>query len=296
MFAKTLILSALFCVAHSAFAANYFVRPVKSPSLNEEQTASINDLLRIAVDKVKGASSIDSESGADAVLEPRVVKLGSAYLLSVKKTRKGQSIFQQEARANSMEDMDTVTMRVVRAVILEKEFQDDTRIGEVTEAQVKQNTRRIETTNQWMFGLGPAWGTNIRTGESGVYWLIGYSWGIDANWALTLGLEGVSIGDSNASFTNFFLGGEYYFTNYNSSPYASFSFGRGTAYADDDNNNFLGLSDDKASGWSGDLGVGMKFFRAHRVNMSVSLKYLYIFDKTSAGNPSATIVYAGLYF
>lgn len=296
MFSRFVILASLLAFTPAAFAETFFLRPLKSEVLTKEDTASVNELMRMAAEGTEGATITQDEKAAEAILEPKVVKLGSTYIVSVSKIRGDKVVFSQQARSSTIEDMDTVANRVMRATINEVDFKADTRVTDVTQDQVSRGTRRIEATRQWYFGFGPASGNNLNTNNSGYFWQLGYSWGIDPHWSINLALEAANLKNTNAYFSNLQLSGDYFFTENSTTPYVTVGFGHGSAAAQQETQNFLDVSDDTASGFTGSVGAGYRFFRTSSVNLGVGAKYTMIFDKTSHGNPSMFTGAVTVYF
>jgi hypothetical protein len=279
----------------SALAEVYFLKTAVNASVPSDQMAAINDLVRMAVSGVSGVRLVGEEVEASAVLDPQVVKIGNAYVLGLTKIRNGQIVFQQQARAASLEDMDTVAVRVARATITERPFKSDTRVSDVTEDQVTRGTRRKETVNQWFIGFGPGRTTHMNSDNNGVYWSFGYTWGMDEHFNLVIGSELLKVRDSNSYIMQAYVGGDYHLSDHSTSPYLSAGLGYGSARAHT-GGGLLAPQTDSASGWVVSGGAGIKFFRASRVNLSLSGRYIMVTEKTSTGLPSATIGAIKLYF
>lgn len=293
-FAFTLVCGLL--ATSLAHAETFFVRPLTSTAVSKDELSSINEIVRLSVNEISGAQVVDSEKQAGAILESKLLKLGSAYVFGMSKIRGGQVVFTQQARSKSIEDMDTVAARVSRAVVNEVKFENDTRVTDVTEDQVKRSSRRIEATRQWSFGLGPGGGMAVNSSKVGTFWHIGYQWGLDANYALSLAYEGVSVKDTSASLGNLQIGLDYVFNDHNASPYISGGFGYGSASAETTNKGFFNSSDDNASGFTLGVGAGYKFFRSSTVNLGVGARYWVVLDTTSQGTPSAWATALTVYF
>ena len=283
---------ALSFIAPAAFAETFFIRPVASSSLPENEQQAVAELVKIAVNGVDGASITEDESKADAVLAPKVVKLGSAYILSISKIKNGQVVNQQQAKAASLEDMDTVAGRVARATITETAVAKDRRVGDVTEDEVTRGKRRIETVNQRFFGFGPARVQNMGTDEIGVYLNLGHSWGINDHFSLTLGGELAFVRKSFLG--NFSLGGEIFLTDRDISPFGIVALGYAVANPNEESAFYV--SADKKDGFSAALGAGVRFFRTSRVNFGLSGRYVHVFAKNSMGSPGGVLGAVTLYY
>ena len=290
-----LILLATLVFSVSSYGDLLYLRPTQSKSLSAEDLSGLDEVIRISAEKITGLTLANDEKQATAVLEPKIAKIGSAYIFSVKKVKNGSLLFQQQARANNLEDMDTVALRVLRSVVTEKDFASDTQVTDVTEDQLTRGTKRIGVSAGWFFGIGPGVAHNLNTSSSGVVGTVGYNFAIHENASLNLGWQHMFV-NSSASFSSLYMGGDYFFNGNNTSPFVSAAFGYGGAVADDGIDSFFHFSKDTASGWSLQGGAGLMFFRAYKMNMSVSARYVHIFDKTSQGQPGIGILNMTFYF
>lgn len=275
-----------------AMAESYYVKPIVSSGLSATDADSVYQLVQAAVSEA-GATLANNEGSADAALEPKVMRLGSSFILSVSKVRHGSIVFSQKAHAATIEDMDTVANRVVRAVIKEKRFETDTKVSDVTEDEKTRGMRRKDVVSQWFLGFGPAYSTNLNTTNMGLNLEVGYSWGIDPQAAIRLQADFGNMSQSDALYTNFNLGVDYFLSENNTSPFVQVDFGYGGVTADDQN---AILSSDRASGFTVGAGLGVRFFRASRVNLGLTLHEAFLLAKTSKGNPGITTLTLAVYF
>jgi len=277
-------------------AQTVFVRPLTGTGIAADELQSVNELVVMGV-RAAGAQTVAQENKAEATIEGKLVKLGTAYVLSLSKVRSGQVVFTEQARAQSIEDMDTVANRLTRAVVRETKFAGEARVTEVTDDEVQRSVKRRQATKQWMFSVGPALNfSNLNASESGVAWGLGFFWGVDPKFDLSLVWRWATSRDKDdeARFSDFSIGLTYLFTEASFSPYVFGEFGYGGAAP----HRPLTQSNvgDDASGFVGALGAGVKFFRTSTVNLSLSLRYAQVFDSIQEGQPGLTSMNLGLHF
>ncbi len=195
--------------------------------------------------------------------------------------------------------MDTVSARLTRAVIEQKSLEDTADVTNITRDEETLNSRRYNATRQWVIGIGPGWSSNLHSDGGGFTFLLGYLWGLDPDYSIKLGMT-LNNGreDDDSSFSDFSIGGEYYFKRSKYSPLVGFSMGYGTGISNDSCtfSLFSGCKEDKANGWIGTVSAGYKMFRTSTVNAAVLGNYSYIFDETTAGNPSLFSILFAVYY
>lgn len=291
-----LILLATLFFTVTSHADLFYLRPTESKSLTASDLTGIDEIIKMSAEKVKNLKIATNENQASMILEPRIAKIGSAYIFSVKKIKNGTVLFQQQARASNLEDMDTVALRVLRAVVNQKDIAADSEVTDVTEDQLTRGSKRIGITAGWFFGIGPGLARNLNTEATGVNATLGYNFAIHENASLNLGWQYIYFNKTSAAFNSLYMGGDYFFTGKNTSPFLSAAFGYGGASAHDGNTSVFHFSKDSASGWNLQAGAGLMFFRAYKMNMSVSARWLQFFDKTSYGPPGLGILNMTFYF
>lgn len=304
--ASALLLSASLLAVSMAEATTIFVQSPTTEGGTDEQSveirSSLRALIKAAVSLEPGYSLASSSTEAEFQLQPRLLKLGSSYIVSVDKTKGDKLTYTAKLKASSAEDIDSVSTRVVRAVLKETKVEDSAQVGDIVESEIHQNTKRIQTTRQWKLGFGPAWGLSMNTDQSGLGFLLGFVWGIDPNFDLdltfrTAGFEKSK--ESGAHFTDFMIGTNYYLTRDRNALYLTGAVGRSWASASiTDSNTLLNTSDDNANGWGARVGVGYKFFRTSTVNLGLEVNYSQLFGETSRskGRPGLTGATLSLYY
>lgn len=283
----------------SSFAASVYVSQ-PSGSLKAEDEVSIRELMKIAADETPGFKVTENAKEADVTINTQVVKLGDSYILNAKKVNKsGTVLFSEKMKAATMEDMDTVTARLGKSVLLEKPVLQTGDVTNVTEAEENQNTRRIEATRQWIFSIGPGWATNLRSKGGGLTFAVGYLWGLDPDFAVNLSWQlHNGKGNDDASYSDFSLGMEYFFSRSKTSPFVGARLGYASAKP---NGNctisfFNSCDTSRASGWAANATAGVKFFRTSSVNVGLIATYHTVFDKVGGNMPGLFTTQMAVYF
>ena len=293
---RHIVLASILLLSAQLHATDVFVAPVEFRGALTEDADVTTDLLRNAVDKTKGFDSVESRAKSQLALTARLLKLGSSYLLSLKRSD-GQRPAAELSVAR-MDDMHLATQRLVRQVLIGGE--EAPRVGEVTDADVRGNDRRVQAIRQWQVGFGPAWTSNLRDSGPASVWSLGYLWGIEQDYEIQLLGEFLSSSKSkDVSFGGLSIGLNYLFLRSRHSPFVSAEFGYGWAQADRGcTSNICRFTDgaDEANGWQLAVGLGYKFFRTANVNLAVAARHEYMMATTREGLPSKTTLKVLLYF
>lgn len=153
------------------------------------------------------------------------------------------------------------------------------RVGNIDPNEKDIYRTRYEVKDSRYFSFGPGFGTNLNNKEMLYSFTLGYEWEVGAQGALLSEISGV-FGDGTA-FLNAGIGGKYFFSDEDTSPFVKGLFGMGSASAKDS---------DSASGFSGKAGIGMTFFRTSTKHLEVSADYATIFKSNKEGNPGVVIL------
>lgn len=285
-------------LAASAQAESVFVQSAQAEGDEASLRGTVQELVKAAVSEQSGYSLASSAENADLVLKTRILKLGSAYVLTIDKLKGGKVSFTSKMRASNAEDLDTVSARVVRSVLNEVRAETNAQVDDITEDEVTRGTRRHIATRQWEIGFGPAWGTNLNTDKSGLVFHLGFVWGVDPQWDLDLSFRATGIDGKNSSsayFSEFMIGTNYHFNKNKNAPFLTAALGRATAGASD---SAVILNDDTATGWAARVGAGMKFFRTSTVNLGLEANYTFLLAETSVSkkNPGVASLLVSIYY
>lgn len=296
----TTLIFTLLALSGRAWADRIWVEVVRGGSVSDSDRESVEELIKIAVPEGGKHSVVSKPAESDWTLSPSLMKLGDAYVLGLqKKDKSGKVVFSDKMKAASMSEMDTVASRLTRAVLSQTAVEATADVTNITEQEEKSGTRRFQATRHWVIGIGPGWTGNLRSSGGGFTWLLGFLWGVDPHYAINLsGTFNSGPKNDESSFSDFSLGADYLFSRARHTPFVGARLGYGSARMNHDGCNLisLGCSQDRASGWSGTVNAGWRFFRTSTVNAGLVATYSLLFDKTSAGSPSLATLQIAVYF
>jgi len=281
-------------LAPFALADTYFIYETKGKGIGSDDKETITELIKSAVQEQD--QQITELSGtADYSLKPRLLKLGESFILKIRKYKGKKAIYSGKLKASSLEDMDTVVTRLVRAAINEESAKKNARVDDVTKNEVEKTNRRKKALKQWYFGFGPGKSSNLNTSESALSFTFGYNWGIDEKFDLNLSYEFFVHKDSDtARFSSFDIGINYFLTANDSSIFFTGLVGYGSAQAHDPNGTIF--TSDDASDFVLGGGAGFKFFRTSNVNVGLLASFKWMASSTSKGNPTIYSLRLGIYY
>lgn len=282
---KKILLSTLFvCLSAVAFAESYMVQEATSMGVSKDDAAAATELIRSAVAESKNQLVTQ---GAKYTLKPKIMKLGNAYMMTLEKYEGGTLKYSSQMKSATIEEMDKVSRRLVRAVMDEVSAGNDARIQDVTETEAVANNKRKEALRRWYLGMGPSFASNVNNSNTIFGWSIAYAWEMPSA-ALKLYLDGVG-----ANFVHYGIGGHYYFSDRDGSPLVGAQLGYGNSLK---TASGIGFSDEPVSGFSLGANVGYQFFRTSTVGLEISLYGAMLMAKNSLGNPTVYGLRVGLYF
>lgn len=284
-----------------AVADSFFVEEIKGVEITAQDKHSVRELIRISVTQVGDKNSVTSQAdGSDWMLSPNLLKLGDSYVLTIekRKSKSGPIVFSESMKSTSMSNMDVTAKRLVQAVLEQKRFEETADVTNITEEETSRNTKRYEATRQWILGFGPGWAGHLNSPGGGFSFLLGYEWGLDPDYSVDLSyFTAGGKGSDNSRFTDFTLGGTYYLKRTKISPYATARFGYGGANMNSDCSiSQTCYSENSATGWTGSLAGGVKFFRTSSVNLSIGLRYSLLFTALNGRNPSLTSLILAVHY
>ncbi len=276
-------------------ADSYYVDATRGNGIGSEDGNAISDLVRSSVAESGRNVLVSDPKSAQFILNPRVIKLGSSYVMTVEKSKDGKIVFSSQLKATKVEELDGVAARLTRAALDETPVRGDARIGDVTEIEASAGARRKETQKHWFFGFGPFGASNMGTSGTLYNLDIAYAWDINT-YQLKIFYDGTVPGSNSptsvttssgqtvnvTSLGDIGLGLNYYIRDTDMAPFVSGDFGYG--------------GNSSVSSFIGGIGAGIGLFRTSNINMEVALRYAYMFNSTPIGNPSVYGARLGLYF
>jgi hypothetical protein len=278
-----------FVHAPGARADSFFIEKANGVSVGEGETASTTEMIRQAVIAMKDHRVVPAAEGADLVLRPKIVKLGSSYVVSLEKLAKGSVVRSGRLKAANLDELDTVAARLARAVVESKDVESDARVTDLTEAEAKRGSQRRQARQGYLVGLGPDLLYNAGSDGPAYGVSAGYAWDITDAWIKLAG-DFSSRGGAGLLFVG--IHGNYFFSERDVSPFVSAALGYGSAFIKS-SSSFL---PDTAGGFAFSAGGGLTFLRTSSINLELGLHYLVIASATSLGTPMAAGARLTLFF
>lgn len=280
----SLWISVVLLVSSAAFADVYYVDGGGQTAVDDDRAAAV-ELVQSAVGEL-GHQTTEDATKADYTLRPRLLRLGSAYILKLEKRKAGNVIFSSQLKAQQPEELDRVAKRLTRAVINNQPASDSARASDVTNEEVHEGTNRKQAISGYHFALGPSLPQNMGTSGVGYSFSLGKAW--DLNKAM-IRLRGDLFGKGGALGLDFGLSGQYYFINSDFSPFAGAELGFGALRT----NTGTIFSNDLHAGFFLGPVAGVQLFRTSSVQVELGLKWSVMLVDT---NPSFFAFRVGLYF
>jgi hypothetical protein len=275
-----------FFISISAIADTFYVEGANS-SFDDEKATAV-ELIQSAVAEL-GHKVVDDPAKAEFTLRPRLMRLGSAYILKLEKRKAGVAVFSSQLKAQQLEELDRVAKRLTRSVIKNSPADDDARVGEITNEEATQGVQRRPAVGGVHFALGPVFLANSGTSGVGYGFTLGKSW--DLNNALIL-IRADVFGQGSAFAADLGLAGHYFLLDTKYAPFVGGEFGfggirqnTGTLFSDDFHLGFF-------------LGpiAGVQLFRTSTVQLELAVRWSIMLQSTTLGRPSVLGFRVGLYF
>jgi hypothetical protein len=277
---KILSLNLVMFFSLVSFADRYYLSPVGGSSSEEDMKLSVFELIGSGL-KEQNQEVVSDKTQADFVIETQLLKLGSAYLITVHKSEGGKIILSKKMKASSAEEIDKAASRLSRVLVSQAEPANEARIGEITNEETTKLTKRTETLDFSTYSLGAAGFDNLKSSKKNMpsmYFGTGYQYDVTEQSAIRLNGELAFRQDSAwASIWGLNIGYGYYFRNAQTTPFMAFDFGYGGSVCQ-------GLESVVGMTLGAQLGIGM--FRTSHKQMSLSLRYLHLYKDNGSGQPS----------
>lgn len=274
----------------SAQATDYFVSKAEAPGLPDAEATTVTQLVKSSVQSL-GHQAVDSAKDAEFELRPRLMKLGSSVVLSITKMRDGKSVYSTSLKGASMEELDTVALRVTRAVVQTKDAARDASIDDVTATEETAGTRRKTTVAGSFFGIGPQFVQNMNYGSMLYDFMYARYWQLST---VTL-KAGFEFGfNPEPRSTPFYmtgtLGGAYYFSKEDISPFVGLDFGLGLSKTAGN----IFTDSEVRGGFLIGASAGVGFMRTADVGFEILLKGSLLANGNSYGTPCAIALLVGV--
>jgi len=243
---------------------------------NPDLARSVKTLITSAVSSAGGQPS-DSPN-TDYKLRTELVRLGTAYVLTVTRVAPNGQTFSSHQKANTVEELDDASDRAVRAAMLSTPAKYDMRVGEVKKTDEDILRNRVQSKSFTYFGFGPAGFQNMGTTQLSYDLALGHYWEVAPQAAIKLLVDGVASGSFSTYIFFAQLGLNYYFTDASTAPYVGAGLGFGFSWSGASSATTIG-------GFAGDLGLGCQFFRTSSTQLDLFLGYTTIFGNNTIGAP-----------
>ncbi len=273
---------------HFAVASTFTIGELKSVGTTTEESNTVQELMSSAVTGA-GHHSVVGKNG-QFVLNPRLVKLGSAYIFTVEKYKNDESIFSSQMKAQRFDEIDNVVTRVVESAIDEVAVNKNGKVDSVTENEVTGSLRRRGTINRWYIGFGPAGGVNVGDQNTFFNFALGYFFEIDPHSAIKVFYD-----QTSDRFGYVGLGANYYFSDRDQSPLITADLGYGGASIRNKDDNIFSHVE-SVHGFAAGVGAGYQFFRTSKVNMEVLFHVASLLNSNRDGLPLKYGLRVGVYF
>ena len=263
------------CTPFLAHSAVFFVAEPSGEVFSADMQAAQSSLKELVKSEVlsRRHSVVNSPEQSRWILEPALLRIGRSYVVTLSKLRNGRLVYSQKLKAQTLDDLDVVVARLVRAVVRNQNVENTQQVDTVTQQeQIVGPGLKTKVIRQFYFGFGPGALSNLESEDTGLGVTVGYLWGIDKKFSLRLGLERAD-GDGDANVWTLGLGGQHYLNLNKHAPYLLGLAGYSWAESDvpDDDAFFGGGVDD--NGFSVQVGVGVHFFRTASVNLAAEIAY-----------------------
>jgi hypothetical protein len=274
--------------ASAVWADQIYVAPATGSGVSPDDLSTATELVQSSVPEVSSNEVINQASRADFVLQPRLIRLGQAYLMTLSKVKNGEVLYSTQLKAERIDELDKVAKRITRSVLEGKSATKTPRVGEITDQEAKEGTQRRPTRKAFYLGFGGASLQNLNTTGLGYSLGAAYTWDVN-----TIRIKLLGEGDVNGSafFVNGGLGANYYLSLEDVAPYLSFDFGGGAAKIDRGM-----LEGQTVGGFVIGAGAGVEILRTASVNLDLGFRAAFMLNQNEIGRPEAISFRLGIYF
>lgn len=281
---RSLLFLIVVLTSHPALADRFFVDVSGETGDLRDEGIALSELVRSNVLEM-GHQLARQPKEADYLLAPRILKLGSAYIVSIEKRQDGVTLNSVKLKARSADQLDVVADKLTRAVIQDTPPQAE----QYEEGQVRRGTERSDTRKLNYFAFGPGTTGNLNTSGMGYHFSGGYGW--DAVDFLIRLKTDLTI-KKGAIFLDGGIGAQYFPMAGDFSPFVGGEFGFGVARLNGGNL----FTDDTIGGFVLGLNAGVQILRTSDINLEISARYAVMLKSNSIGKPHTFGARVGIYF
>lgn len=275
-------------ISGTAWADQVYVAPATGTGVSSDDLATATELVQSSVGDVSSDTIVNQASRADFVLQPRLIRLGQAYLMTLSKVKNGEILSSTQLKAERMDELDKVAGRLTRSVLEGKNAKTNLRVGEITDQEAKDGTQRKPSRKAIYLGFGGASLKALNTTGLGYSVSAAYTWDLNTLRVKILG-EGDVNGD--AFFASGAIGANYYLGVEDVAPYLSADFGGGAAKIEQSL-----LEGQTVGGFVVGVGTGIEFLRTASVNLDLGFRAAFMLHENQIGRPEAFTLRLGIYF
>ncbi len=298
---KHLFSLAVLLGAAPAVAADIFVTDtIVQSGATQEEADSVHQLVHNSVVRMGRDRVVEDEGRAEFTLQPRLMKLGDSYILTVERRRGDEIVYASQVKAGDVGELDRAARRATMAALNDPSIRGDEEyaandapefgsrsaatsetdeqrpdpIGAAAAAAGARSSARpgyqLNPGNKmyryWSLGLGPALMRRVETDDLFYSLSAAHLWDIHPRASVkVLGEANFSTGREDASMYNLAAGASWFFLpTANGAAYLTGDLGYGFAES--------AIGND-ADGFTFGTGVGYQFFRTSRTTMDVLLRY-----------------------
>jgi hypothetical protein len=306
----TIVFTTLF--ANSSRAATYFINDaVIENGVSAQDGRAATTLVKNAVAGRYGDAVVNDQSRASYTLQPRLMRLGESYILTVEKSRGDETLFAAQTKISRIDQLDQAARSMANEAIEEPSGKNSKLVQIVVDPRARQGNGSTSGTTMkpdgadiygttpelsdqgrkvsyWTLGFGPTFATRLKDDSVMYNFSAGRVWDINPKAEIKLiGEANLSSGDRSAKLFNLGVGPNFFLPEMSAdtAPYLTADIGYGVAENADG---------DTANGFSIGAGAGFQFFRTTQTTMDLVVRYTTVLDTVGRGEKNPSVLGARL--
>lgn len=216
-------------LVNRALAESVFVKDTVAVGLEKSAEKSESEIVTTLVSNAVTESGIYPRAlawkDAQILLQPKLMKLGQAYILTLSREKNGIIDFSSSLRAETFDEMDKIALRLTQAVLQGINVNETVRIDNVTANEAIAGTEKKASRQSQIFTMGPVFFNGFPSDGVGTHL------GIAKFWDADFGAIRFNILDFNSrgsvQWIKTGIGANYVFNRNNFSPYLGGEFNVG---------------------------------------------------------------------
>jgi len=275
---------------NTAWSADIFVAdPIVQDGISPDDSSSIRHLVQNTVSTNRLDRLVNDQTKADYVLQPRLMRLGDSFILTVERRQGEQIQYASQMKAQSLNEIDRAARRATLAAMSDadrssqrKQTSEEDALSRSASssplAKMSEPAPYLSSSrpgyqlnpaqkqfSYWNVGFGPALGRRMESDD------VFYSLSVARIWDIHPRISAKALGEANftsgneAYLYNVGIGASwFFFPSVNGTAYVTGDLGYGFAQSTLDNTN---------DGFTFGTGVGYQFFRTSRTTLDVLFRY-----------------------